>query len=81
MRLVHSEYEYSQQLDARVVGSLGDGLPYASCTAPGVVSNLYDMPLGGLPDLPIIVNLLNAIHLAGNPASFKSGCILDPRTN
>ena len=81
MRFAHSQSEYLQQLHTRVAGLMGDDLPLSSCVAPACVSNLYDMPLGGLSDPPIIVNLLNAINLAGPFASFRSGCMPDPSIN
>ena len=55
MRFAHSQSEYLQQLHTRVAGLMGDDLPLSSCVAPACVSNLYDMPLGGLSDSPIIV--------------------------
>ena len=80
LRFAHSERDYLQQLHARVVGLMGDNIPLVSFTNPTYVHNLFDMPLGGLSDPPIIVNLLNAINLAGPFAAFRSGCIPDPST-
>ena len=60
---------------------MGADIPFVSFTNPAYVRNLFDMPLGGLSDPPIIVNLLNAINLPGPFAAFRSGCIPDPSIN
>jgi hypothetical protein len=78
MRFAQSESVYLHQLHARVVELMGDDIPLFSFTNPSFLSHTFDMPMGGLADPPIIVNLLNAIKLTGPFVAFRSGCLADP---
>ena len=44
-------------------------------------ANLFDLPMGGISDPPILVNLLQAINLTGPLFPFKVRCIEDPARN
>ena len=77
MRFAHSEFSYLNELQANVSNLMGDSLVLNEITAIRAAANSYDLPRGGLPDPPILVNLFNAINLSGPFVPFRSACIND----
>ena len=83
IRFANSEREYLLQLHAensnwRAIPPREDCTPCSSVNAPACKSNACDIPFGGIPDPPILVNLLHALKLTGPFSQFRANCSADP---
>ena len=83
IRFAHSEREYLLHLHAensnwRVIPPREDCTPCSSINSPACKSNAFDIPFGGIPDPPILVNLLHALKLIGPFSQFRANCSTDP---